>query len=154
MHTDESVYLYAKDQAPLYDDVLKELESKTCPHTHTVYALLDVEEADIPKNMADHVSLCKECQKTVILNQAIRSRIDQLIPDFQNTVPSTLYNNNKQMLQRSEFSFVSRSKARGLEMAKSVSENFLDVCSVIFSVKMGLTYVAAVFIGLFLSWVL
>ncbi|MFT6069907.1 MAG: hypothetical protein ACJAT2_000921 [Bacteriovoracaceae bacterium] len=150
----DSVYLYSKDQKPLYDNVLKELESKSCPHTHTVYALMDVEEADIPKNMADHVSRCKECQKTVLLNQAIMGRINQLLPEFQTLTPPHLAKNCQSLLKRSEFSSRTKAKKMGVGVLKESKASLMDALSVLLSVKMGLTYLAAVMITLFLNWIL
>ncbi len=154
MEQPDSVYLYSKDQKPLYDNVLKELESKSCPHTHTVYALMDVEEADIPKNMADHVSRCKECQKTVLLNQAIMGRINQLLPEFQSLTPKVLAKNSQNLLRRSEFSGRVKAKKMGLGVLKESRASLLDVFSVLLSVKMGLTYLVATLMALLLNWVL
>jgi hypothetical protein len=154
MERADSVYLYSKDQKPLYDNVLKELESKSCPHTHTVYALMDVEEADIPLNMADHVSLCKDCQKTVLLNQAIMGRINQLLPEFQALTPERLGRNSQQLLRRSEFSNSTKTLKRSLFVLKESKASLLDAASVLLSVKMGLTYVVATLIALILNWVL
>lgn len=154
MDSTDSVYLYSKDQKPLYDNVLKELESKSCPHTHTVYALMDVEESDIPSNMADHVSSCKECQKTVLLNQAIMGRINQLLPEFQALTPARLGRNSHQLLRRSEFSSGSKAKQTGLFVLRESKASFLDAFSVLLSVKMGLTYLVATLVALFLNWVL
>jgi hypothetical protein len=152
--TNDSVYLYSKDQRHLYDNVLKELETRSCPHTHTVYALMDVSEADIPKNMADHVSRCKECQKTVLLNQAIMGRINQLVPDFQSLAPLVLRENSKQLFRRSEFSRKSKVKRMGFALLHGTKANLIDVGSVLLSVKMGLTYIFATAIALFLNWIL
>jgi hypothetical protein len=154
MERADSVYLYSKDQKPLYDNVLKELESKSCPHTHTAYALMDVEEVDIPSNMADHVSLCKECQKTVLLNQAIMGRINQLLPEFQALTPDRLARNSQQLLKRSEFSTSTKTLKRGLYVLKESKASLLDAASVLLSVKMGLTYVVATLMALVLNWVL
>lgn len=150
----DSVYLYSKDQKHLYDNVLKELESKSCPHTHTVYALMDVEETDIPKNMADHVGRCKECQKTVLLNQAIMGRINQLLPEFQSLAPARLVTNSQKLLMRSEFSTRTKAKSMGLGFLKVSKASLLDMASVLLSVKMGLTYIVATLLALFLNWVL
>lgn len=153
MQNEDSVYLYDKNQGPLYENVLEDLGNKKCPHTHTVYALMDAEENEIPKNMMNHVSSCKECQKTVHLSQAVNGRINQLIPDFETTIPEILQTNIKSMLSRSEFSTSSRAKKGFRHFMKAVTENVLDILSVIFSVKMGLTYVAALLMGLLLQWI-
>lgn len=153
MRNKDSVYLYSKDQKRLYGNVLESLESRKCPHTHTVYALMDTEESDLPENMVNHVSSCKECQKTVHLSQAITGRIDQLIPDFETTAPEVLKINISAMLQRSEYSNSSKTKNSVRLFGKEVMNMMSDVFSVIFSVKMALTYVAAVLFGLLLNWI-
>lgn len=154
MQTEDTVYLYSKEQSHLYGDVLHELEARTCPHTHTVYALMDAEESEVPEKMANHVSTCRECQKTVLLSQAVTARINSLIPEFENLTPVALTKNNKKMFFKNEFSTVSRAKNAFDDLLKAGAENLLDVFSVIFSVKMGLTYVTAIFLALFLNWVL
>jgi hypothetical protein len=153
MKNTDSVYLYSKDQKKLYGNVLESLEHRKCPHTHTVYALMDVEEHELTENMVNHVSSCKECQKVVTLSQAVTGRVDQLIPDFETTAPEALSSNLRAMLQRSEYSTSSKTKNRIRQFSQSLLANGLDVLSVIFSVKMGLTYVAALFLGLFLNWI-
>lgn len=152
MENKESVYLYSEKYSPLYSKVLEDLEVRTCPHTHTVYALMDVEEADVPQNMVDHVSTCKECQQTVMLSQSVNNRINSLIPDFLNSTPVVLEKNNKDMFFRNEFAWPARTQ-RGIQrFLNGAAENILDILSVIFSVKMGLTYVAGILLALFLNW--
>ncbi len=153
MENQDTVYLYSKDQAPLYTHVLEELEARNCPHTNTVYALMDVEESEIPNNMVKHVSSCKECQKTVLLSQAVTSRINNLIPEFHGTTPDILFKNNRNMFFRNEFSTVSKTRDGALGIFKEVGNMAVDMASVIFSVKMGLAYVAAILFALFINWI-
>ncbi|MBK23315.1 MAG: hypothetical protein CME70_04855 [Halobacteriovorax sp.] len=153
MENQDTVYLYSNEQAPLYSDVLGELEARNCPHTNTVYALMDVEESEVPNNMVKHVSTCRECQKTVMLSQAVTARINSLIPEFQGTIPDTLFKNNKEMFFKNEFSTVSKTRDGALGFFKELGNMAVDMASVLFSVKMGMAYVAAIFFALFVNWI-
>lgn len=151
MQTEDSVYLYSNEQVSLYANVLHELEHRTCPHTHTVYALMDLEESEVPEKMVNHVSKCKECQKTVLLSQAVTSRINGLIPNFETTTPEVLKLNLKRLLQRSEYSLSSKIKIGLRSFASSSLDTFSDIFSVLFSVKMGLTYLVAALMAVLLQ---
>lgn len=153
MDNQESVYLYSDDQKPLYGNLLEELEHRTCPHTHTVYALMDVEESEIPKSMANHVASCKECQRSVLLNQSIAGQIEKLIPSTSLTRSENLEKNIKAIFYRSEFSLLSRFKSEIEAVKETLLENLKDIFSVIFSIRMGVTYLAATLTILFLNWI-